>query len=374
MKGGYLHNMLTSLVDYTLGEEFSKLGEGDEFTWNQFHVEDWGERDFEGNGPATLNNSTGRAVPLTCLLLDSQSIVDLIINIKMLENIGTVWGGDAIRVHCNSGVKSFNRIANLPRYRTVWYKLTGISNILSMSRATKTFQGVFDSEGEKIFRMVLPDRELKFQLTPNRIYYFDAVEREISVLLINTVLENREGFERRESWGGREEQQAMHLIVLLSERDFGNIVRSNTIVNFPLNFDDVKNSKLIFGPGVTSLKLKPARRNPASVVTNYFEIPMEILELCKELEVSMDIMSVKKIMFLVSICLGLKFTIIEYLSGNSEISLVNYINKIFSYYNSHSLYIRMIFVDPNFQFLEDKVVSKSLNTTGVCDNVPEVER
>ena len=40
--------------------------------------------------------------------------------------------------------------------------------------------------------MVLPDREAKFQLIPNRLYYFDAADRENSVLLLNMVSENRE--------------------------------------------------------------------------------------------------------------------------------------------------------------------------------------
>ena len=32
-----------------------------------------------------------------------------------------------------------------------------------------------------------------------------------------------------------------------------------------------------------------------------------------------------------------------------------------------------MFVDPKFQSLEEKVVSITLNTTGACDHVPEVE-
>ena len=46
--------------------------------------------------------------------------------------------------------------------------------------------------------MVLPDREVKFQLSPNGMYYFDAADRENSVLLLNTVSENREVFTQRE--------------------------------------------------------------------------------------------------------------------------------------------------------------------------------
>ena len=58
-----------------------------------------------------------------------------------------------------------------------------------------------------------------------------------------------------------------------SERDLENTVRLNTIVNCPVTFDDVKNAKLIFGPDITSLKGKPVRRNPASAVKDYIEIP-----------------------------------------------------------------------------------------------------
>ena len=56
--------------------------------------------------------------------------------------------------------------------------MTGIANILSMSRVTKKFRGIFDSGGGNCFRMVLPDREVKFQLSTNGLYYFDAAERE----------------------------------------------------------------------------------------------------------------------------------------------------------------------------------------------------
>ena len=49
--------------------------------------------------------------------------------------------------------------------------------------------------------MVLPDREIRFQLSPNEIYYFDASDREKRVPLINTVSDNREGFTQREYEG-----------------------------------------------------------------------------------------------------------------------------------------------------------------------------
>ena len=73
------------------------------------------------------------------------------------------------------------------------------------------------------------------------------------------------------------------------------MVRLNMIVNCPVTFDNVKNTKLIFGPDITSLKEKLFRRKPASVVTDYIDIPREILESRKELEVSTDIMFINKL-------------------------------------------------------------------------------
>ena len=107
--------------------------------WRQLYVEGWGAREFEGHAPVVMHNDTGRAVPLIWLLLDSQLTVDLISNPRMLLNIREVRSEDAIRVHCNSGVKVVDRVGDLPGYGTVWYEPTGIANILSMSRATKKF-------------------------------------------------------------------------------------------------------------------------------------------------------------------------------------------------------------------------------------------
>ena len=70
----------------------------------------------------------------------------------------------------------------------------------------------------------------------------------------------------------------MHLLGFPSEQNFGSILHSNMIVNCPVTFDDVKYAKLSCGHDVTSSKFKSVRRKPDSVVTDYVEIPREILE------------------------------------------------------------------------------------------------
>ena len=174
--------------------------------------------------------------------------------------------------------------------------------------------------------------------------------------------------------GAQEARQVKHLLGFPSKREFENMVRSNTIVNGPVTFSDVKKAKLVFGPDITSLKGKSVRRKPASGVINYVAIPREILESCKKLDVSTDIMLINKLPFLVSISRRLKFTTIEYLSSMNEIALVTSINKIVRYYRSRGLHVGTMFVDPEFNSLEEKLVSTTLNTTGARDHVPGVER
>ena len=110
-------------------------------------------------------------MPLTWILLESKSTVDLITNPKMLVNTSKVQGKDAIRVHCNSGVNTLERVGDLPGYGTVWYKLTGIVNTLLMSRATKKPRVVFGSEGGN-FQDGPPKQGSKVSANPQRAILF----------------------------------------------------------------------------------------------------------------------------------------------------------------------------------------------------------
>ena len=134
-----------------------------------------------------MHKNTGHAVPTTWLLLDSQSMVDLIAKPKMLVNIRPVRDEDSMRVHCNSSSKLINQVGELPGYGTVCYKPTSIVNAILVSRVASKYQVEFNSKCAKKFRMMIPNSEILLQLIPNGRYYFDATDRESNVLLINKV-------------------------------------------------------------------------------------------------------------------------------------------------------------------------------------------
>ena len=157
--------------------------------------------------------------------------------------------------------------------------------------------------------MMLPWREVVFNVSTNGLYYHDTVDR--AIVLFKTVTENNEGFTLREYEGAKAARRALGLVGYPSERDFTNMVSSNMIVNFPVTPRDIKNANKIFGPNAPFMKGKSVRRLPEAVVSNYFEIPEEILSMNVGLEVSVDIMFIDNLAFLVSVSNQLKFTMIE---------------------------------------------------------------
>ena len=132
------------------------------------------------------------------------------------------------------------------------------------------------------------------------------------------------------------------------EWNFNNMESSNTIVNFPVTPQDIKNADKIFGPDVPSMKGKSFRRIPEAVVSNYVKIPKEILSMDTGLEVSVNVMFISKLAFLVSVSKRLKVTTIEYIHIRSEKELARSINNIIDVYRQRSFSIHTMYMEPEF--------------------------
>ena len=65
-------------------------------------------------------------------------------------------------------------------------------------------------------------------------------------------------------------------------------LKANTIANCPATTEDVNIAKKIFGPSLSSLKGKSARQTPKPVREDFIEMPPEIVEKHREIELCMD--------------------------------------------------------------------------------------
>ena len=106
-----------------------------------------------------------------------------------------------ITIDCNAGSRQVDYTADLNGYGRVWYDPKAIAKILSLSCATRKYRVVFDSEAGNCFRMILPGREVVFNVSTNGLYYHNSVDR--AIVLFNTVAENCEGFTRWEYEGAK---------------------------------------------------------------------------------------------------------------------------------------------------------------------------
>ena len=220
--------------------------------------------------------------------------------------------------------------------------------------------------------MMLSGREVVFNALTNSLYYHDNVDR--AIVIFNKVSDNCEGFTRREYEGGKATRRTLGLVGYPSEQDFTNMASSNMIVDLPFTPQDIKNSDKICGPDFPSMKGKSVRRRPEAAVSDYVNIPKNILIMDTGLELSVDVMFINKLALLVSVSKQTKFTMIEYIPNRPEKELARSVNNIIDIYKQQGFSIHTMYMDPEFNCLDKLIVGTDLNTTSARDHVPEIER
>jgi hypothetical protein len=72
----------------------------------------------------------------------------------------------------------------------------------------------------------------------------------------------------------------------------------NTIKNNPVTLEDVKISEMIFGSDIGRIKVNTTRIKPIPVVSDYIEIPQELIEKQQDITLCIDTMFINEIVFL----------------------------------------------------------------------------
>ena len=87
--------------------------------------------DNRGDYRDVENKKSDGGIPMSWILLDNQSTVNVFMSHHLLGNIRTIAA--TMKIHCNAGVSHTNQVGDLPGYGTVWFHPSGIANILSLS-------------------------------------------------------------------------------------------------------------------------------------------------------------------------------------------------------------------------------------------------
>jgi hypothetical protein len=238
-----------------------------------------------------------------------------------------------LKIHCNARTKEVNQIGTLKNYGIVWCTDSAIANTISLAQVKKKFPIKYNSTQGNPFMFIKPDRNIVFKESHSCLHYHDTQNRAYFMLtttkeaMVDTVKANREGFTDRDYERAKRARKSLGLVGYPSPRDFKNMVSSNMIKNCPVTPSDVSNANKIFGPDLATLKGKTVRQTPPPVITDYVQIPQEILSLNRNVTLTIDIMFVKGLPFIVSISRKIKFNTVEYILVWKQPQLVSSIKK-----------------------------------------------
>ncbi len=84
------------------------------------------------------------------------------------------------------------------------------------------------------------------------------------------------------------------------------------IKDCPITITDVKNAHKIYGPDLSAIRGKTVRRKPTCVITDYVDIPKEIIDVNQRVKLAADIMFVNSVPFLVSVSRNINLITIEH--------------------------------------------------------------
>ena len=138
----------------------------------------------DDNSAAKQTSCSKQKIPLSWILLDSQSTIDVFCNGDLLSQI---YHSDTdLIIRCNAGVKRTNMRGHLSGYGWVWYFPEGIANILSLSRVKERFRVTFDSAVDNCFQVHKTDGNVLIFKEANRrlIILTQRRERTLELCLL----------------------------------------------------------------------------------------------------------------------------------------------------------------------------------------------
>jgi hypothetical protein len=325
-------------------------------------------------GTVPKSTTGNKALPITWILLDNQSTVDVFCNASLLQNIRT--SDSFMDIHCNAGVTSTNLIGDLPGYGTVWYHPNGIANILSLSRVREHgFQVTYDSH-LNCFRITKSDGSVRVFHQSKRGLYYMSTQPHNDFTLVNTVADNRARYNNRDYSRAVFARKLQGIIGRPSTRQFKSILQRHQLPNCPVNLGDVAAAEDIFGPDIGSLKGKTVRKATPHAPSQLIPVPLPILKQYRNITLAGDVLHVNRIPFFVTISHHLRFCTSEMVTNQQAPTLLASIKQVRSFYAHRGFCITTIVLDGQFESLRGDLADlhMALQTCGQDDHVPVAER
>jgi hypothetical protein len=133
----------------------------------------------------------------------------------------------------------------------------------------------------------------------------------------------------------------------------------------------------IWGKNIAALKVKTTRSKMIPVARDYVEVPLELMEIHKEVFLTTDIFFVNKNPFFLMLSHKITFTAINHLADRTVSQIFKDFKEIYQYYLQRGFHITVVHADLEFAPLKPLLESipggPVVNLSSAKDHVPEIE-
>jgi hypothetical protein len=184
----------------------------------------------------------------------------------------------------------------------VWYNPKGVTNILSLNNVAKHYRVTMDTACNKSMIVHLGgNSKIVFALAAHGLWVHKLNDQQsINTMwtMISTVAEKASLYSKRAHKRALMARKLQTIIMRPSTRKYYD-VDIEYMADCPVTKADIITVENKFGPNIGSLKGKTVRRPNEHIALGIDPVPQEVLEIYREITLSIDIMFVNKIPFFV---------------------------------------------------------------------------
>jgi hypothetical protein len=312
------------------------------------------------------------------ILLDSQSTMDLFCNAALVRK--TCKSNTSRRLKSNGGTMVVTRKATIPSYnKDVWFSTRAITNIIALSNLIQQHRVTYDRD-DKMFvvhRESQGKPNMEFRMHKCGLHFYDP-RNKMHLAFMNTVSENKEGCTRRQIKGAELARALYKTLSYPSMKDFKCVIQSNQIKDFPVTVQYMDMALKLWGKNIASLKGKTTRCNMMPVARDYVKVPLELMNLHKEVLLMTDIFFVKNNPFFLTLSRKITFTTVNHLTDRMVPQIFKAFKEIYQYYLQPGFHIPVVHADSELAPLKPLIESipggPVVNLASANEHVPEIER
>ena len=228
-----------------------------------------------------------------------------------------------------------------------------------------------DAAGRNVDRIAYPGGnwapEEEFRLSEQTRYALATVYD------VDTVQSRSEGLTPTQISRAQQARRAQAMMGYPSDRDFMGMMRLGLVQNCPVTTEDVVNADRVYGPDVALLKGKTARSAPLPAVGNSLELPPELRNMDKTIDLAGDIFFVMNKPFLITKARRVMFITAESLPNRTKGSIKASLLRVLQFYSSRGFRVRSIFMDGEFAPLQGQLGATTVDVAASNEHVGDIE-